>query len=107
MPTLCTLQGREIQAASGQKALLADGTICPKVVHVPQGKKCREGLEETVPQRPAGQLEEEQDGGCKEPCKVQGWTGQARPVVLRSPEERTSVGIVRASFLGVVQGRAK
>lgn len=28
------------------------------------------------------------------------WAGLARPVVLRNPEERTSVGIVRASFPG-------
>lgn len=26
------------------------------------------------------------------------WTGQARPMALRSPEERASVSIVRASF---------
>lgn len=32
------------------------------------------------------------------PCKVWGLMVQARSVVLRSPEDRISVGIVRASF---------
>lgn len=42
--SLCLhLQGRGIQAASRQKALLAEGVACPKVVCVLQGKGYREG----------------------------------------------------------------
>lgn len=67
---LCLRLSSAGQGASGssrRKALLAEGMACPKVVFDLQVEGCRKGVGGTVPQRPGGQLEEQQDGGWKEP----------------------------------------
>lgn len=55
----------QTQAASRQTAPLAEGTA-QRLSASCEGRGAEAGLEGTVPRRPGGQLEGEQDGGQKE-----------------------------------------